>query len=596
MAHLERSSQRNRRAMHGRLIAFSCAIASLVWAAISPQSLLPVVLVVLFSVTFVRMVMVHSKTGREEQWYETLVRVLDEAEKRLLRDWGHLVEPGPAAAPDDHPYAADLNLSGRASVLNLLGTVRTAPGLNTLWNWLLAPAPAATVLQRQQAVTELAGMLDFREQLEARGRLIGTVHSPVVERFLAWALEGPWLLARSWLAWSAYLIPVATLVLFVAQVVGWLAYSLWLLPLLAGIAVAVPLRQSVDDQLDRASSGDTGLRRYGELFLVLSSERFRSTLLVALQEQLSEDGRTAHEEMRRLSRILACADLRNSDLMHFVIHSVTLWDLHVLRSLERWKQANGSRIEAWLTALGSVEALAAFGALAHGHPEWSIPEIRQDDASSIEAEGLGHPLLHPDACVPNDVTVGPPGTFLLISGSNMSGKSTLLRAIGLNAVLAQAGGPVCATRMRVSPLDVYASVNVQDSLERGVSLFMAELTRVKQIVDAARRPAGAAKRRTLYLLDDVLHGTNTGERQLAVRRIVQALLDAGAIGAVTTHDLALASSDDLRPACRAVHFRETAELSEAGPRLSFDYKLRPGLAGTTNALKLMEMVGLTSGE
>ncbi|KPJ96115.1 MAG: hypothetical protein AMS18_01575 [Gemmatimonas sp. SG8_17] len=592
MADAARVGERNRWAMHGRLIAFLGAITCLVWAAVSGHSLLPFVGTALCSVAFVLLVTVHGKTGWEMRWYDALAEVWEDAEKRLLRDWGRLTQPGAVMVPDEHPYAADLNLSGHASVLKLLGTVRTAPGLETLWSWLLEAASPATILQRQEAVTELAGRLDFREQLLARGRLIGPVRSQVVEGFVAWALEKPWLLGRPWLVWSASLIPAATLVLFVAQVVGWLAYPFWLLPLFAGIAVTVPLRQGIDDQLDRASSGDTGLRRYGELFELLSSEQFRSPLLAALQRELSGEGVTAHARMRKFSRVLACADLRHSDLMHFAIHAVTLWDFHVLRSLEQWKLANGSHIESWLSALGSIEALAAFAAVAFSHPDWRIPEIVRDGESMIAAEGLGHPLLHPDVCVANDVTVGPPGTLLLISGSNMSGKSTLLRAIGLNTVLAQAGGPVCARRMRLSPLDVYASVNVQDSLERGVSLFMAELTRVKQIVDAARRAGSQGDRQTLYLLDDVLHGTNTGERQIAVRRILRGLLDAGAIGVVTTHDLALASSADLESACRAVHFRETAEMGEAGPRLSFDYQLRPGLAVTTNALKLMEMVGI----
>ncbi len=575
--------------MHGRLITFLGATACVAWAAVSDDLFLPVALTALCSLAFLLLVMVHRRTGREVQWYQALEQVWHDAERRVLRDWDQLIEPGPVSLPDDHPYAADLHLTGRASVLKMLGAVRTVPGLQALWSWLLAPAPSDTVLARQAAVTELAERIDFREQLEARGRLIGGVRARVVERFVAWAVEPPWLVGRPALAWSAMVIPLGTLVLFAAHVIGWISYPFWAVPLLTGVAVTIVVRRSIDDQLDRASSGEAGLRRYGELFELASSATFRSPLLADLRQHLSAGGIAAHKQMGRLSRILACADLRHSDLMHFVIHAITLWDFHVMRSLERWKRTNGSHLRSWLSALGSMEALAAIGALAHCHPEWAIPEVVQDGDCLVEGEDLGHPLLHPDTCVVNDVTVGPPGTFLLISGSNMSGKSTLLRAIGLNVVLAQTGGPVCARRMRVSPLEVYASVNVQDALERGVSLFMAELTRVKQIVDAARR---ADDRRTLYLLDDVLHGTNATERQIAVRRILRTLLDAGAIGVVTTHDLALAGSSGLGSACRPVHFRETAGMSEAGPRLTFDYVLRPGLATTTNALELMDMVGL----
>jgi len=539
------------------------------------------------------MVKVSGKSAAEMRWYEALGRVWEDAENRLLRKWDSLTEPGPVKASEDHPYAADLNLSGHASVLKLLGTVRTVPGLKTLWDWLLMAAPPTAVRRRQEAVAELAGRLEFREQLEARGRLIGTVRSTVVSRFVAWAVDRPWLLDRPFLTWSAILLPTATFVLLVAQVVGWLEYAFWLLPVLTGLGITIPVRQSVDDQLDSASAGDAGLRRYSELFDLLSRAQYRSSVLVELQQELRAGGVAASIQMRRLSRMLSCADLRYSPSMHFIIHAFTLWDFHVLRALERWKQGNGGHIDSWLSALGEVEALAALGGLAHCHPDWAIPRVEPGGDAMFEAESLGHPLLHPDACVANDVTVGPPGTFLLISGSNMSGKSTLLRAIGLNTVLAQAGGPVCAKRMRVSRLDVHASVNVQDSLERGVSLFMAELTRVKQLVDAARC---AGETGTLYLLDDVLHGTNTGERQIAIRRVLKALLAAGAIGVVTTHDLALASSADLHSACVPVHLRETAEMGDLGPRLSFDYRVRPGLAASTNALALMDMLGVTSDE
>jgi DNA mismatch repair ATPase MutS len=196
--------------------------------------------------------------------------------------------------------------------------------------------------------------------------------------------------------------------------------------------------------------------------------------------------------------------------------------------------------------------------------------------------------------VDNDVRVGPEGTFLLVTGSNMSGKSTLLRAIGVNIVLAGAGGPVCARWLRLPPVELWTSMRVQDSLEEGVSYFMAELKRLKQVVDAGRRLAGG-EMRLFYLLDEILHGTNTAERQLAARRVVMYLVEQGALGAVSTHDLTFADSPAVAAAARMFHFSETFSNGPGGPQMSFTYKLTPGIATSTNALKLMQIVGLDLG-
>jgi DNA mismatch repair ATPase MutS len=241
--------------------------------------------------------------------------------------------------------------------------------------------------------------------------------------------------------------------------------------------------------------------------------------------------------------------------------------------------------------LGQAEALAALATLAHDNPEWVFPTL-EPAADTLEAQGLGHPLLPAANRVVNDVAVGPPGTFLLVTGSNMSGKSTLLRAIGVNAVLAGAGGPVCARSLQLPPVALWTTVRVQDSLERGVSFFMAELQRLKLVVDAAREQRERGGPRVFYLLDEILQGTNTVERQIAARRIIAFLVSTGAIGAVSTHDLALADAPELAGSVRPVHFTDIVGDGVDRPVMSFDYRLRPGVATTTNALRLMELVGL----
>ncbi len=220
-----------------------------------------------------------------------------------------------------------------------------------------------------------------------------------------------------------------------------------------------------------------------------------------------------------------------------------------------------------------------------------MPEV-DASAERLQARQLGHPLLPCETCVANDVEIGPAGSFLLVTGSNMSGKSTLLRAIGVNAVLAQAGRPVCAEHLTMPPVVLATSMRIRDSLEDGVSFYMAELMRLKEIVDVARDADSRNHRTLLYLLDEILLGTNSKERHLAVVRVLQHLLERGAIGAISTHDLDLATSESLAGACRCVHFCETLHDQDAERPMTFDYRLRPGIATTSNALKLLEIVGL----
>jgi DNA mismatch repair ATPase MutS len=299
----------------------------------------------------------------------------------------------------------------------------------------------------------------------------------------------------------------------------------------------------------------------------------------------------ADEQLHDLQRLMHLADLRTSS-MHLPVFLLTMWDIHVLLAVERWQRASGVAARDWLRALGEAEALASLATLAHDQPAWVFPELGPTAEPRLTATSLGHPLIPDDVRVHNDVHVGPPGTFLLVTGSNMSGKSTLLRAIGVNVVLAQAGAPVCAQRMRLSPLEVCTSIRVQDSLARGVSYFMAELERLKQIVDAAHRVHADGSATLIYLLDEILHGTNTAERRIAATRVIRHLVDSGAIGAATTHDLELAGQPALAAAARLVHFSETLEDIDGVSTLRFDYQLRDGLATSTNALALMRIVGL----
>jgi hypothetical protein len=550
------------------------------------------ILFVIFMVLVVR----HSHIRHQEIWYRELAQVAVEAGWRRLRRWEKFEDPTPEPPPD-HPYADDLDVFGHASLHVLLGTTCTRPGADLLTDWLLAPAPPETVQRRQHAVRELAPAIKFRDELQAMGRLAGPVEPKQLQLLLEWAESPPWLMSNRGLKRLAVALPIlsiATVGLHIFAVVPYL----WILPFAVAVGVTRRYTPRIHDDFTRTSSGESGLRRYHTLVARIADARFEDPLLAELRESLVGGGESPAgseapaRSLESLFRLVELSNVRYSDLIHYPWNLLTLWDIHVLLRLERWKEQHGAALRGWMTALGRTDALSAFAGLAHAHPDWAFPKIadgRSDGPPRLEATGLGHPLLAPDSAVRNDVSLGPPGSLMLVTGSNMSGKSTLLRAIGANVILAGAGGPVCAEAMALPVADLRTSMRIRDSLEEGLSYFMAELQRLKAVCDAASE---ARERPVLYLLDEILQGTNTAERQIAARRILHHLLDQHAIGAVTTHDLTLADSEDLKKRAVLVHFRESLETPEHGPPIAFDYRLRPGIATSTNALRLMEIMGL----
>ena len=544
----------------------------------------------------------QRRARRRRRRAELIAEINRRGIARVERRWDDLPSPRAETPPDDHDYAKDLDLYGRASLLHLVGTSGTPHGQRTLRDWLLSGADTDTVAARQEAVSELAAALGFRDrlaaevQLAAEGHLAAAVRNAAdheTSRFLRWAEDAAWLPGRRGLRWAAAVLPpmnVAGLALYFLGVAPG-AVAAW--PLLASLAVLWPRWKAISRVFSEADDGESGVRGYGPVLahLANSSTGFKSRCFAAIRERIGGDDssrRPAHREIGRLRRLLDMADLRRSPLFHVPLALVLFWDVHVLAALERWKGRSGHRVRDWLRAMGEAEALAALAALAADHPDWKMPTL-DPDADTVRGRSLGHPLLPPVACVRNDVEVGPRGSFLLVTGSNMSGKSTLLKAIGLNVVLARAGAPVCARSLRLPSLRVVTSMTVRDSLADGVSFFMAELRRLKQVVDAAEAPCDAAG--TLYLLDEILQGTNSAERRIAARTVVRRLLASDAVGAVTTHDLTLADAEDLTARSVAVHFTESVR-EDDDDQLVFDYRLRSGTATSTNALRLLGLVGL----
>ena len=614
----------SRRISRMRLATFIPGAAAVIWALAGDLDARLIAAGGLLLLGFAVLVVLHAGVDERVAWHDALAHINEESLARIARAWDRLPDaavmvPGRlrslagALAPahlnpsadtrprdqhphlDDlehHPYANDLDLFGRASLMQWLGPAATAAGTATLQWWLLHPADPPEIAGRQQAVSELAGALEWREELAAHGRMAAGVRAAELERFLAWA-EGPPPLtsARNLQLWvAAVTLTIAIWVLIALHASGLTDAALWLVPVAAGMVLSFATAWVVHGEFTRAGAGQHAFARYADLFSHATRAPAAAPVLQAIRSRLSASGSSAPDCMRSLNRILGFANLRSgAGIFHFLIQALTLWDFHVYFALDRWRRRTGPAVRRWMYAVGELDALSALARVKADNPDWCFPSIAAGPVSGrrLIAAGLGHPLLHHERRVGNDVEIGPPGTLLLVTGSNMSGKSTLLRAVGLNTVLAQAGSPVCAASMQLPPADLETSIRVQDSLEHGLSYFMAALARLKGVVERSQHPRTG--RTVLYLLDEVLQGTNTAERAIAVRGVARHLLRTGAIGAMSTHDLGLAAEEPFATAARLVHFSDTVDEHGA---MSFDYRLRPGLATTRNALRLMHLIGI----
>lgn len=588
----EREVGRRSRAL-SRLRVLLAAVALLAWwTSTRVDTRLSTILVAIaFAVVgaFIIVVVRHGRLKREEELLGELAALAESGPARVERRWGELRTEQLEPADADHPYALDLDLTGPGSLSRLLPPLSPALGRPRLRAWLLDPAPPDEIVRRQEAIAELVEMRELRELLavHAARSALGSAHVRAFER---WASEDGWWSTNASLVWITRILPVVTVAFMIAG-----PSMLWVLPVLAGAGLTLRFRERVTRELTRASAPVGVFRAYREMVKLIGDTRFGAARLRELQQVLSDGSMSADHAMRSLGRLADCAELRHSGLQYAIVQGLTLWDFHVLHLLERWRGRVGGRVPVWFAALGEIESLAALAMLAHDNPDWTFPRVDTEGASCLHGHSLGHPLIPASARVPNDVIVGPAGTFLFVTGSNMSGKSTLVRAVGINVVLAQAGSAVSATELVLPPVRLHTSMRVQDSLERGVSLFMAEVERLRRIVDAAA-VAREPRQMVLYLLDEILHGTNSAERTIAARGVLRRLVELGAIGAVTSHDLQLADSPALRDVAVRVHFREDVVDTPEGPRMHFDYRLRPGIATTRNALRLMAEMGLPVNE
>jgi hypothetical protein len=519
----------------------------------------------------------HSRVQRIVSFYELGVA-------RLRHHWQGRGIDGKEFLPQSHVYASDLDLFGTGSLFELLCTSRSGVGRAMLANWLLNPAECGRAGERQVAISELRDNLDLREDwASVEGGALDQAGSSVRD----WA-EVPAIAFPSYARALAIALPICLLVVSLLAGVGAFGHNwLW--------AVAVPvgpeaLLAAFLLKNTRLMTANLDLPSF-ELALLaplldrLETAHFQCSLLKSLQSQLTASSGRPSKQIRLLRSWVWLLNLRKIEYFA-LLSSPVLWGTNLAILIERWRQQNRQALTRWLDSLGQFEALLCLARYYYENPDHTFAVLKPKCPPMFLAEALGHPLLDPRTCVRCDMRLDAKGTQLIMaSGSNMSGKSTLLRSVGLNAVLALAGAPVRAARLQISPLQIGCSISVHDSLLQAKSRFQAEVERLKWILALSRT------NNILFLLDEMLGGTNSADRLFGARAVIEQLAASGAVGLVTTHDLALTEVVKARDG-RAinVHFEEHYE--NAGMR--FDYRMRPGVLTRTNGLNVMAALGLLS--
>ena len=530
----------------------------------------------------------HSKAKANKRRLSILKDINSVALKRLTGDWKDLSERGEEFKSEEHPFSGDLDLFGRSSLFQLMDTTSTWSGKQALRRLLEGPSLIKDEIEeRQEASKELSKKHWFCQRLQLSG-LEGMKDSKKQqERLIEWSKRESSCCFKTYQLVIIRLLPAITILTAIA------AYGFKIMPSIIfktlAIAQAILLflgNRKRGGELQEVHDCKDAIKDYGRMLFRLEKVRFSSDYLNRLQASLfNASGENASVQIRRLEKISDSISNRGN-MMFLPINILLLWDYQCAISLGKWKRASGTKVEGWINAIGQLEALSSLGCLSHDHPEWCFPKI-SNEKSLFMAENLGHPLLG-SSMVRNNIAFGEKERALLITGSNMSGKSTLMRTCGISLAMAYSGAPVCADSMECSIMRLYTCMRIGDNLEKNISSFYAELLRIKDTVHASREG-----KQVFFLLDEIFKGTNSSDRHTGAKQVMLQLIKNGAIGMVSTHDLELGELEkETNGSIKNYHFEEQYKDNA----ISFDYRLREGVSTTRNALYLIRMAGIEINE
>ena len=532
-----------------------------------------------FLLPFLALIAWHDKVEDRRIAAARAVAMYTRGIARIEDRWTGLGRSGEAFRDPRHVYAEDLDLFGSGSLFELLSTALTQMGEETLARWLLTPASIRETVQRQNAVAELREKLDLREDLTILGETSRVGVLPA--EFIQWA-EAPVRLQ--------FFVGRLVAVLFAISAI--LALLLWaqkgvVVPLLVTLILEGCWMYQLRGRMQAITEGvEQALKDVGLLARILERierEPFASERLRELSSRMTCAGRAPSDCLARLNFLANLLEGQRNYIVR-LLDVPLMYSLQLAFALDRWRQRYGKAARTWIEVVGEIEALLSLAVYAYEHPADPFPQLSDSSAPLCDGRELGHPLIPASECVRNSVRLDSETRMLMVSGSNMSGKSTMLRTVGINVVMAMSGAPVRATHLQLSRLQLGTSIRVTDSLQAHVSHFYAEITRLRRILDLTDGTTPV-----LFLLDEILHGTNSHDRKIGALRTIETLLQRGTIGLVTTHDLALTTfPDGIGPRIHNVHFQDYLE----DGKIHFDYKLRDGVVKKSNALELMRSIGL----
>lgn len=570
----------NQEQLHVRIgylrLGLMAAAVYAIYLVVFQQGISPLWIFLLVAL-FVWVLAWHSRVSRRLTLAQRSASFYGRGLARLRGDFSSPISSGERFADPHHLFSGDLDLFGRGSLFERLCHARTREGEATLAAWLLEVAGPPVAPLRLAAAEELSGQIELHEQLAIAGPDIRVSVRPDALR--QWAHERSqlpgWLIPVRWFCLSLSLLCIGVAV--------WL--NLWGflgLAIVTGAAVQFSLRRQLEATLHSTSDAAIDLRILESVLRLIEDGTFVSPFLIDVQSRIRRDGKKASAAIGELAHVAEWIDSLHNDFFRIFDHLFLLSAKFALRA-DEWRRANGEFVAVWLSSLGEFEAIVSLAAWRRENPATVAP-VWVEDAPVFSGRQMRHPLLDPAKVVANDVSLGGGKRLLLVSGSNMSGKSTLLRTAGIQAMLAHAGAHVPAEALTLSRLQIGASIRTMDSLQEGVSRFYAELQRIKAIVDASGNTPPL-----MFLLDELLSGTNSHDRRVGAEGILRSLIANGAMGFMTTHDLALAEIADREEMMGAnVHFDDVV----VDGRIHFDYRMKPGVVQTSNALELMRAMGL----
>lgn len=535
----------------------------------------------LLLILFTRLVFADLRS-RDRMIHLEHLATINRAELEALRDNFFGFDGGAGFIRKEHPYSNDLDIFGRASVFQFFNRCCSEPGAADLANWLSAPAGPQVVLQRQEAIKELSGLPEWRQELGAIGRE-QQIRFSSIERLTAWLNENDRFLAfRPW-QWLRFLLPAILLTISALTIFSYLPLNFFYAALFIFAVIAYQVNKVVAPVHNQLNKIVDEIGVLSGCVAHIEKVSFKAPLLVQTREKFIHEGIRASAALQELKNILDRLDMRYNVAASAPLNLFLLWNLHQVLDLEKWKHRYGQFIPQWFAGTGELEALSSMATIAFNNPSWCFPELRPS-YFFMEAEDMGHPLIPAAKRVCNPVRISSREELMIVTGSNMAGKSTYLRSVGVNTVLAMAGAPVCASRFCLSPVQVISSMRIADNLEESTSTFYAELKKLKTIIDRVN-----AGEQLFVLLDEILRGTNSLDRHTGAVALVKQLIRHKAVCIIATHDVELARLKESYPGnILNYHFDVQVENEE----LYFDYKLKDGICNSLNASILMKKIGI----